>query len=405
MLYEETVFGKANIEVIDGDRGKNYPHCDELSDNGDCVFLSANNVTSSGFKFDSVVYISGEKDNVLKNGKLRRNDIVISTRGTVGNVALYDDSVNFKNIRINSGMLIVRCHDGVDSEYLYNVLRSVSFQKQIKQVQTGTAQPQLPKSHFLKMKFRLPPIEIQREIATVLGYFDKKIRCNEGINKNLEQQARALYKAWFIDFVPYKGIMPLHWYVVPLGSLARISTEVFSPQKIPNTDVEHYSIPAYDEKHFPVFENSDGIKSNKYKLTSNSVIIAKLNPDTKRTWRPYCLSSNPICSTEFIVYEPITASHRDFIYSIVDSDAFSAFLCSHTTGSTNSRQRATPSITLNFDAILPDEETLQKFCATVTPMYDTIANNLIENQRLAKTRDILLPKLMSGELDVSDIGF
>lgn len=197
--------------------------------------------------------------------------------------------------------------------------------------------------------------------------------------------------------------MPVHWTTVPLGSMARISTEVFSPQKKPNIEVEHYSIPAYDESRYPVFEVSDGIKSNKYKLTAHSVIISKLNPDTKRIWRPYCLSNNPICSTEFIVYEPIVSVYRDYIYSIIDSAGFSAFLCSHTTGSTNSRQRATPSITLSYDVILPDEKALKRFCATVSPMYETIKNNILENQRLAKTRDTLLPKLMSGELDVSGI--
>lgn len=161
------------------------------------MFLSANNVTSAGFKFDSVVYITSEKDSILRNGKLQRNDIVITTRGTVGNVALYDDSVDFTDIRINSGMLIVRCNDGVDREYLYNVLRSVSFQKQIKQILSGTAQPQLPKSHFLKMKIVLPSIEIQRKLAILLGCFDKKIKCNEEINDNLAYVMGLFKLQWY----------------------------------------------------------------------------------------------------------------------------------------------------------------------------------------------------------------
>ena len=185
MNYEVKELGDIEIDVLDGDRGKNYPHQNELLDEGDCVFLSANNVTSSGFKFDSVVYITAEKDRILRNGKLQRNDIVITTRGTVGNVALYDDTVRFDSVRINSGMLIVRCKEGVDSKYLYNVLRSVAFLRQIKQIQTGTAQPQLPKSHFLKMTINLPPVEIQKQIASVIGSIDDKISCNEEINDNL----------------------------------------------------------------------------------------------------------------------------------------------------------------------------------------------------------------------------
>lgn len=248
-----------------------------------------------------------------------------------------------------------------------------------------------------------PKLSDQVKIAGVLKSLDDKIALNNAINNNLEQQTQAIFKSWFVDFELNYGIMPSDWKVSQLGSIAKISTEVFSPAKNPNVEVEHYSIPAYDEKRYPVFETSNGIKSNKYRLSSNSVMISKLNPDTKRIWRPYCISDNPICSTEFIVYEPINPLNRDFIYSIIDSVGFSAFLCSHTTGSTNSRQRATPSITLTYDIIVPDEKTIQAFCSIVSPMYDTIENNIKENQKLAETRDKLLPKLMSGELDVSGI--
>lgn len=223
------------------------------------------------------------------------------------------------------------------------------------------------------------------------------------VNNNLEQQAQALFKAWFVDFETNSGTMPSNWKTASLSSIARISTEVFSPSKNPNVEVEHYSIPALDENRYPVFEKSDGIKSNKYRLTHNSVMISKLNPDTKRIWRPYCISNTPVCSTEFIVYEPVKTSYRDFVYSIIDSEKFSNFLCAHTTGSTNSRQRVTPSITLNYDIVLPDDETICMFSSIVSPMYDTIENNIKVNQLLAETRDKLLPKLMSGELDVSNI--
>ena len=177
--------GSTDIELIDGDRGKNYPHQNELLPEGDCVFLSANNVTIDGFKFDSVVYITAEKDRALRNGKIQRGDIVITTRGTVGNVAYYDQRIPYDDVRINSGMLIVRCHEQIKSEFLYYVLRGTEFQQQIKQMQTGTAQPQLPKSHFVKMKIVVPNAETQEKIAKVLRIIDKKIENNKCINENL----------------------------------------------------------------------------------------------------------------------------------------------------------------------------------------------------------------------------
>lgn len=105
--------------IIDGDRGSNYPKQDEFLDNGFCLFLNAGNVTSEGFIFENNSFISEDKDNALRKGKLRRGDIVYTTRGTIGNVAYYKDSVPFENIRINSGMIILRVNEElIDAEFL-----------------------------------------------------------------------------------------------------------------------------------------------------------------------------------------------------------------------------------------------------------------------------------------------
>lgn len=223
------------------------------------------------------------------------------------------------------------------------------------------------------------------------------------LNNNLEEQARSVFQSWFIDYEPFGGVAPSNWQPSTLGQIAVIKTDSWSPAKNPDVVVEHYSIPSFDEKHYPMFEIASGIRSNKYILTPDSVMISKLNPDTKRIWRPMCLSKHPVCSTEFIVYEAKKNGQKDYIYSIIDSVPFLNHLCSHTTGSTNSRQGATPKATLEFPILLPSDSVIEDFCYIVTPMYEMIASNIIENQSLAKTRDSLLPKLMSGEIDVSDI--
>lgn len=336
----------------------------------------------------------------------KKNDILYSEIRPANKRFAYIDFENTSNYIASTKLMVLRHNDKVLPEYLFALLKSnyvIAELQHLAETRSGTF-PQITfSSELAPMKVLLPDKDTQKRIVSVLSSIELKIDENIAINNNLEEQAQTLFKAWFVDFEFNSGIMPSHWHISQLGSVARISTEVFSPSKNPNVEVEHYSIPSYDEKRYPVFENSNGIKSNKYRLTSNSVMISKLNPDTKRIWRPYCISDRPICSTEFIVYEPINPLNRDFIYSIIDSIGFSGFLCSHTTGSTNSRQRATPSITLNYNIVLPDDETIRTFCSIVSPMYDTIENNIKENQKLAETRDKLLPKLMSGELDVSDI--
>lgn len=223
------------------------------------------------------------------------------------------------------------------------------------------------------------------------------------VNKNLEQQTQELFKAWFVTFETFGGKMPSSWSVAKLGDIATIKTNSFSPVKNPTVMLEHYSIPAFDEQKYPVFELASNVKSNKYILTDNSVMISKLNPNTKRVWRPMCISEFAVSSTEFIIFEANDPTYKDYVFSVIDSPVFSDWMCAHTTGSTNSRQRTTPSTTLEFQIALPTQEVVSDFCKIVTPMYDMIAQNTCENRKLAAFRDTLLPQLMSGELDVSNI--
>lgn len=189
MTFDIVQLCDINIDVIDGDRGKNYPHQDELLEAGHCLFLSAKNVTQNGFLFADNQFITQKKDELLNNGKLMRGDIVITTRGTVGNVAICSDEVPYDNIRINSGMLIIRCGDKIDNYYLYQELRSKWFYNQILSIQSGSAQPQLPKSHFLKMTIPMPNMNTQHKIAGVLSSIGNKISVNTAINENLRLQA------------------------------------------------------------------------------------------------------------------------------------------------------------------------------------------------------------------------
>ncbi len=368
-------------------------------------YLDTGNIIMN--RVDEIQYINTSTDKLPSRArrKVELNSIIYSTvRPNQLHYGIIKEQP--ENFLVSTGFAVIDVDfEKAVPDYIYYVLTQQEVTEHLQAIaeQSVSAYPSIKPSDIENLELLLPDKKTQGKIVAILSSIDEKIKQNNEINNNLEQQAQALYKSWFVDFELNSGVMPSDWKVSQLGSVAKISTEVFSPAKNPNVEVEHYSIPAYDEKHYPMFETSNGIKSNKYRLTSNSVMISKLNPDTKRIWRPYCISDNPICSTEFIVYEPINPLNRDFIYSIIDSIGFSAFLCSHTTGSTNSRQRATPSITLTYDIVVPDEKTIQTFCSIVSPMYDIIENNIKEIQKLAETRDKLLPKLMSGELDVSDI--
>ena len=136
--------------------------------------------------------------------------------------------------------------------------------------------------------------------------------------------------------------------ITPLKNVLAISTKSIKPQQHVGEIWEHYSIPAFDEMRWPTFELADGIKSNKYVVDSNSILISKLNPSIKRMWVPACLTDKAVCSTEFIVYKPLEPSHKSFYCAAINAKEFTAFLLEHVTGSTGSRQRAQPKATLNY---------------------------------------------------------
>jgi type I restriction enzyme S subunit len=198
-----TTFAKAPIEIIDGDRGKNYPSQSEFHDTGHCLFLNAGNVTESGFDFSSCAFISEEKDRLLRKGKLARHDVVLTTRGTVGNSAYFDDSVPYEILRINSGMVILRAKQrDLHPRYLYMFIRSKLLHEQVSALRTGSAQPQLPIRDIQRIEIPIPPLPEQRAIAHILGTLDDKIELNRRMNRTLEEIARAIFKSWFIDFDP-----------------------------------------------------------------------------------------------------------------------------------------------------------------------------------------------------------
>ena len=187
-------------EIIDGDRGKNYPKQDEFYPQGYCLFLNTGNVTKEGFIFEENQFIMKEKDEALRKGKLKRGDIVYTTRGTVGNAGYYNSSVPYENVRINSGMVILRSNgEIVDARFLYQILKSEYYRPYFKQYCTGSAQPQLPIKNFSQIYLNVPDIKTQHRIADILSVYDNLIENNQKQIKLLEEAAQRLYKEWFVD--------------------------------------------------------------------------------------------------------------------------------------------------------------------------------------------------------------
>ena len=189
----------SKVSVIDGDRGLNYPKAEEYSSDGYCLFLSAKNVTKIGFLFNEFQFITKEKDELLRKGKLARFDIVLTTRGSLGQFAFFDENIQFENIRINSGMVILRAKDnGINPNYLYSYFNSNSIQSAIKSQGFGNAVQQLTVAVINNFTLRYPysPKE-QQKIAYCLSSLDALITAQAEKIEQLKLHKKGLMQGLF----------------------------------------------------------------------------------------------------------------------------------------------------------------------------------------------------------------
>ena len=180
-----------------------------------------------------------------------------------------------------------------------------------------------------------------------------------------------------------------------------MSRESIDPGKFPNETFDYFSIPAFDEGRRPKAELGAAIKSNKTLVSGDEVLLSKLNPRIPRVWLPVVRNIHrAICSTEFLVTLPQAGIPREFLYSVLSSDAFAAVFETLVTGTSGSHQRVRPGGLLNMEAIVPDGPLVQQFTGIVQPLLERVDQGREEAETLAALRDRLLPKLISGEVRV-----
>jgi len=215
-----------SLTIIDGDRGNNYPKSDDFTNDGYCLFLSAKNITKNGFRLDEKQFISKEKDNLLRKGKLKKFDIIITTRGSVGHIA-FNKNIKYKNMRINSGMVILRNNDDIiNQNYIYKLFASNVIQRQIEKIAFGSAQPQLTVKEINNLKIPLPPLKEQEKIADILSTADEKIDAIASQIQKAQTLKKGLLQKLLSEGIGHSefkdselGKIPESWDVVELEKL------------------------------------------------------------------------------------------------------------------------------------------------------------------------------------------
>ena len=312
---------------------------------------------------------------------LRKDDIIISARGTVGELAMIPFPMAF-----NQSCYGVRAKDGINSTFLYYLIKH-SVRK-LKAMTHGSVFDTITRDTFANIEVAIPDIETQQRVAKMLADIDDKVENNQRINNNLEQQAQAIFKSWFIDFEPFSNRKPSEWSVSTLGNVSIMGAGGDKPQNVSPIKTDLYEYPIY----------SNGLSNkglygftDKPKISEESVTVS-----ARGTIGFACLRHIPyVPIVRLVTLIPKT--------EIVSAKYLYLWLKQlHITGTGTTQQQLTVPDFQKTEILVPSQKIVTLFTATVEPIFEKIWANQNENEKLSSLRDTLLPKLMSGELDVSD---
>ena len=333
---------------------------------------------------------------IVRTGQFAYGPVTSRNGEKVSIAFLYED-----DCIISSSYSVFKVTDTkqLDPQYLMLWFSRPEFDRYARYKSHGSVRESFDWDELCQVELPVPHIDKQRDIVKAYNIISDRVELKRKINDNLAAQAQALYKSWFEDYEPFEADESgnlVGWRTTTLDKVLTTSTTSINPQKLKCKEVWHYSIPAFDSESLPVADDPRSILSNKYSVPADSILVSKLNPDTKRIWMTNECFSNAVCSTEFIVFNPIQPEHRTFYFLLFNTKGFIDFLVSNATGSTNSRMRVKPASSLDYEFLLPPSFVLDDFCRLVSPMIDQIQGNLLEMRMLRNTIPISVAKLMSS---------
>ena len=310
------------------------------------------------------------------------------------------------------------------TRFKYYLLQSLGLDR----MNSDSAVPGLNRNNAHALEVQIPEIEGQRMISRILGTLDDKIELNRRRCETLEEIARALFKSWFVDFDPVRakaegretglpehladlfpdslveselGPVPTGWHISRLSQIANHLRKTEDPRNSPMSTFTHFSIPSYDNGQTPVQQYGELIKSHKIIVPPQTVLISRLNPETERTWLVDVKSDQrAVCSTEFLVLDPMKPFTRNYIYCIARSKAFRNQLISLVTGTSKSHQRAPVKSVMNICIVAPSTNLLVTFNEYTEAIFEEQQALRYEIPILEALRDALIPKLVSGKSHV-----
>ena len=354
--------------------------------------LNGSNLNGFFLTENSFRYVTEEKADSLGRANAHRGDIVITHRGTLGQIVCIPETSKYDRYVISQSQFRVRCNEKVLPEYLVYYFHTTIGQHKLLSNASQVGVPALARASttFQKIEVEIPDIDTQRKVVLILNLLEKKISINNSINKNLSDLLQAIYQKLFGE--------------VSLGANQGILSDICSYSK-EKVAVSELNVNTYFSTENMLPEKAGSTKATSLPTTPQTTacrkgdtLISNIRPYFKKI--VYCEDMCG-CSTDVLCFTPVQSQYAAYLFSTLYTDKFFAFMVAGSKGT--KMPRGDKQQIMTYPVVLPTESELEEFNAIAFPVLEQLNSNKAENKRLAALRDALLPKLMSGEIDIAAI--
>ena len=407
-------FGQLPIEIIDGDRGKNYPKKSDFQTEG-IPFLNSAAIHEGRIDFRLSNYITEDKYEMIKKGRVYKDDIILTTRGNgIGKVALFVTTKDYQEALINAQMLVVRTLTGkFDPDYLFYLIKSPIFQTQVTNFASGSAQPQLPIRDLKDIPVSVLKYQEQVLVGKTLREYDNLIENNNRRIAILEDMAQSLYREWFVHFrfpshekCQFKdselGQIPEGWEVKKIKDFGEVITGKTPSKK----NKEYYDKPEFSFIKTPDMHNGIFVLDTMDKLSIKGAESQKIKTLPVGSISVSCIGTAGVVSinatpaqtnqqiNSIVLYEE---RDREYLYfsllslkqTIINYGSTGATMTNLSKGKFE-----------NLEVLYPTDVIVEEFSLLVKSIFKMVLNLMKKNNNLKNQRDMLLPKLISGKIEV-----
>ena len=362
--------------------------------------LNGSNLTGFALNDNSFRYVTPEKADSLGKANAYRGDVVITHRGTLGQIVFIPENSKYSRYVISQSQFRVKCNEKVLPEYLVYYFHTNAGRHKLLSNASQVGVPALARASttFQTLEIDIPDVTEQRKIVDLLETIREKIELNNAINNNLEQQAQAIFENEFLSL----RSLPDGWNQASLIDIADYLNGLAMQKYRPTVD--ETGIPVLKIKELRQGSCDDNSELCSPNIKSEYIIH---DGDVIFSWSGSLLVDfwcGGICGLNQHLFKVTSSKYDKWFYYAWTKHHLNRFIAVAADKATTMGHIKRDELA-KAEVLIPNEADYNRIGALLQPIYDLIIANRIENKKLAETRDTLLPKLMNGEIDISEVDY